>query len=61
MEEFIEGQIWLKSYPVHYSGTHFDARMSIIALGDGGLALHSPCNIHAINKAAVGPRVPLSV
>lgn len=46
MEEFVKGQIWLQSYPVHYSGTHFTARMTIIALDDGGLALHSPCEIN---------------
>ncbi len=53
MEEFIKDQLWMKSYPVRYSGARFDARMTVISLNDGGLALHSPCEIDAATKAEI--------
>lgn len=41
----VPGSIWLCSYPVHYSGIDFFARMSVLRLSDGSVMLHSPCNI----------------
>lgn len=34
METFVDGQLWLKPYPVHYAGADFEARMTVIALGN---------------------------
>lgn len=43
--EHTPGSLWFADYPVHYSGTHFSARMTVIRLADGRLILHSPCDI----------------
>ena len=43
--EYIPGRIWLKEYPVHYAGTDFNARMTVIRLSDSRIMLHSPCEI----------------
>jgi hypothetical protein len=58
LEEYIPGAIWLCRYPVSYMGTEFDARMTVIRLHDGGLLLHSPCEINDDLKGeltALGP------
>lgn len=55
---YIPGQIWLCPYPIHYMGTRFDARMTVIRLGSGAVMLHSPCDITpalAEEIAAIGP------
>ncbi len=52
------GTLWLHSYPVHYFGTRFDARMTVVRLSDGRLLLHSPSHIDealAAEIAAFGP------
>lgn len=41
----VDGQVWVRAYPVRYLGCVFEARMTVLALGDGRLALHSPCPI----------------
>lgn len=51
--EYIPDQIWLKSYPVHYAGCDFTARMSVIRLDDTRLMLHSPCEIDAATESAI--------
>lgn len=45
LEEYVAGQIWLCSYPVHFMGMDLDARMTVVRLADGKLILHSPCEI----------------
>lgn len=54
----VKDQIWLHAYPIHYAGTKFDARMTVIRLASGELLLHSPCNITALlakEISALGP------
>lgn len=42
LTEFVEDQSWLQEYPVRYAGCRFNARMSVLRLGDDRLMLHSP-------------------
>jgi len=54
----VPGAIWLASYRVRYAGARFNARMTVIRLGDGRLILHSPCEITpelAAEITALGP------
>lgn len=53
LEPFVPGQIWLCAYPVRYAGCAFTARMTVLALGDGRLALHSPGPIDRATKADI--------
>ncbi|MBE9502789.1 MAG: DUF4336 domain-containing protein [Proteobacteria bacterium] len=53
MFEYIPNQIWLKEYPIHYAGTDFNSRMTVIRLKNGGLMLHSPCEIDESTKAEI--------
>lgn len=41
-QEFISRTIWLMPYPVSLGGARFEARMTIVRLGDGSLVVHSP-------------------
>ena len=43
--EYVPEQIWIKEYPVHYAGTDFNSRMTVVRLSDSRLLLHSPCEI----------------
>lgn len=55
---YVEGQIWLRAYPVRLAGTRFEARMTVIRLASGQLLLHSPCDITpaiAEEISALGP------
>ena len=45
--EYVKDSIWLKRYPVRYSGMSFSARTTLIRLRDGGLLVHSPSPIDA--------------
>ncbi len=45
MIELLPDQIWLVDYPIRYAGCDFDARMTVVRLSNGGLWLHSPCEI----------------
>lgn len=45
LTEFHKDTIWLKEYPIHYAGTRFNARMSLVRLKNGSLFIHSPCSI----------------
>ena len=45
LAEYVPGVIWLAEYPVHFAGLDFLGRMSVLRLEDGGLMLHSPCEI----------------
>ncbi len=40
--EYVPGTIWLMPYPVSLGGARFEARMTIVRLGDGSLVVHSP-------------------
>lgn len=58
LDPFVPGRLWLHRYPIHYAGTRFEARMTIVALASGQLLLHSPCAIDdALHGAieAIGP------
>jgi len=43
--EYAKDALWLKRYPVTYSGMTFSARTSLIRLRDGSLLVHSPSPI----------------
>ena len=42
IQEHVPGTIWLMPYPVSLGGARFEARMTIVRLGDGSLVVHSP-------------------
>jgi hypothetical protein len=41
-QEYVPGTIWLMPYPVSLGGARFEARMTVVRLGDGALVVHSP-------------------
>jgi len=45
LHEYRSNMIWIKEYPIHYAGTDFNSRMTIIRLSNGNLFIHSPCEI----------------
>ena len=51
--DYIPDQIWIKRYPVHYSGLDFYSLMTVIRLSDGNLLLHSPCDIDDETKQSI--------
>ena len=51
--EFKTNTIWIKEYPIHYAGTRFNSRMTIIRLSNGNLFIHSPCEIDEQTKIAI--------
>lgn len=51
--EYRADTIWIKDYPIHYAGTDFNSRMTIVRLSNGKLFLHSPCEIDKATKAAI--------
>jgi hypothetical protein len=61
--EYQENCMWIKEYPVHYAGTRFNSRMTIVRLAKGGLFVHSPCAIdeHTKNSIAKLGRVEFIV
>jgi len=48
--EYRKNMIWVKEYPIHYAGTDFNSRMTIIRLSNGNLFIHSPCKIDEKTK-----------
>ena len=48
--EYHKGLTWIKEYPIHYAGTRFNARMTLVRLTNGNLFIHSPCEIDAHTK-----------
>ncbi|MGV7235105.1 MAG: hypothetical protein ACQ9ET_02505 [Nitrosomonadaceae bacterium] len=52
--EYQKDMIWIKEYPIHYAGTKFNSRMTIIRLSNGGLFIHSPCEIEDDTKNSIG-------
>lgn len=60
LNSYVEEQIWICEYPVHYSGLDFSARMSVIKLENGSVMLHSPCKIDGELKAAIESIGPVS-
>lgn len=51
--EYQKNSIWIKEYPVHYAGTDFNSRMTVIRLSHGDLMVHSPCKIDDVTKDAI--------
>lgn len=51
--EYQKDVIWIKEYPIHYAGTRFNSRMTIIRLVNGSLFIHSPCEIDEATKQAI--------
>lgn len=51
--EYIPNKIWIKEYPIHYAGTDFNSRMTIVRLVNGNLFVHSPCEIDSETKASI--------
>ena len=51
--EYQKDAIWIKEYPVHYAGTRFNSRMTIVRLLNGNLFIHSPCEIDEPTKTAI--------
>ena len=51
--EYQKNSIWIKEYPVHYAGTKFNARMTVIRLSNDNLFIHSPCEIDDHTKAVI--------
>jgi len=45
--------MWLKEYPIHYAGTRFNSRMTIVRLVNGNLFVHSPCEIDERTKNSI--------
>lgn len=42
VHEYSPGTLWLMPYPVSLAGARFEARMTVVRLGDGSLLVHSP-------------------
>src|SRR6266542_587081 len=42
MREIVEGQIYVREHPVHLGGGRLLTRMTLIAVGVGGVVIHSP-------------------
>lgn len=51
--EYQKDTIWIKEYPIHYAGTDFNSRMTVIRLSNGNLFIHSPCEIDENTKVAI--------
>ena len=51
--EYKKDKIWIKEYPIHYAGTKFNSRMTIIRLSNGNLFIHSPCEIEEDTKISI--------
>lgn len=47
LHEYVPGTIWLMPYPVSLGGARFEARMTLVRMGDGTLMVHSPGPIDA--------------
>mmetsp|Transcript_28377 Transcript_28377/g.52826 ORF Transcript_28377/g.52826 Transcript_28377/m.52826 type:complete len:246 (-) Transcript_28377:433-1170(-) len=45
--------IWVKDYPIQYSGCTFFGRMTVVKLEDGRVLLHSPCEIDDATKSEI--------
>ena len=58
--EYQPGRIWLKEYPVHYAGTRFNARMTVVRLASGALFIHSPCDLDPETRNAIEQLGPVA-
>lgn len=47
--------IWLKRYPVRYSGCTFPGVMTVVRLSGGDLLIHSPCHLDDATRAEIEP------
>lgn len=52
--------VYIAEYPISFAGCKFNARMTVIALSDGTLALHSPCDIDTALKNEIERLGPVS-
>lgn len=50
IQAYLPGSIWLMPYPVSLMGLRFEARMTIVRLGDGSLVVHSPGPIADVDR-----------
>jgi len=50
--------VWVKQYPIRYSGCTFPALMTVIRLKAGHLLIHSPCEIDSQTKAEIADLGP---
>ena len=53
LNPFEEDRIWIKEYPINYSGAKFLSRMTVIRLSSEALLIHSPCHIDAETKEQI--------
>ena len=51
--EYQKNRIWIKEYPIHYAGTRFNSRMTLVRLSTGNLLIHSPCEIDQQTKTTI--------
>ncbi len=51
--EYQKNKIWIKEYPIHYAGTRFNSRMTLVRLSNGNLLIHSPCEIDQQTKVTI--------
>ncbi len=51
--ELFAPNIWLKEYPVRYSGCRFPGRMTVVKLSDDRLLIHSPCTIDSETRTEI--------
>jgi len=51
--EYQKNKIWIKEYPIHYAGTRFNSRMTLVRLSNGSLLIHSPCEIDQQTKTTI--------
>ena len=51
--EYLKNIIWIKEYPVHFAGTRFNSRMTIVRLSNGNIFIHSPCEIDDRTRNAI--------
>lgn len=59
LKEFTS-RIWVKEYPVRYSGCTFLGRMTVVHLSDGRVLIHSPCSIDEKTKAQIEKLGPVA-
>ncbi len=56
--EMFAPDVWVKKYPIRYSGCTFPALMTVIRLKAGRLLIHSPCEIDSQTKAEIADLGP---
>ena len=59
--EMFAPDVWVKKYPIRYSGCTFPALMTVIRLKAGRLLIHSPCEIDSQTKAEIADLGPTTI